>query len=280
MQKKRVSKLDITALNCGGWKWRLTDEAWNSRLRRICIHLKEKRPDGFIYGLTEVQLSGGKYIDVIREFFPESDYHLVLPRAWKNQPKSVVSLVIINKKFCDSYSTMELPGLEDSLRYNFVTINTYVEGLCFRVLNVNVPHIAFDRSITADWYYEDRLKLKEKFIENIEKLAKTYANEPDLKFICLGDLNSTETDPFIKGLVYDFNRPMLDATKKEDMEKPTWVNYYLGSKNRLDYIFYSNGMLNNTGVSANYTEVDRSIITDRKSDHCALFGGITLDFAV
>ena len=65
---------------------------------------------------------------------------------------------------------------------------------------------------------------------------------------------------------------MLDPVVKEDKNKVTWINQ--GSKNRLDYILYSQGMLCDTGVAAKVTEIDDTTITDKMSDHAMLIGGV------
>lgn len=266
-------ELSITNHNQAGWAWQMTTEPYETRLERSLVKLREK--DSFITGIHELQLSGGKYIPTIRKFFPESDYVLILPKAYNNQPKSVVSLLLIKKEFCESYSIATLEGLEDSLRYNFVTVNTPIEGLCFRFLNANVPHQCFDENKTAEWYRKSRVELRKLFQNNIRELAMTYRSEPDLKFFMMVDMNTSPDDPFMKELAYSYDSPMLDAVKEEDRYIPTWNNN--GSNNRIDYILYSKGMISErSGASVRFTEVDDSSITENTSDHCILVGGITI----
>ena len=73
------------------------------------------------------------------------------------------------------------------------------------------------------------------------------------------------------------DRQMLDATRKPDINKSTWFKEYYGNENRLDYILYSVGMLNNTGVVADLTVADDFVIKARYYDHALLIWGIALD---
>lgn len=228
-----------------------------------------------VIALQEVQLSGGKYLTILEEQF--LDYHIVLPKAYKNQPRSVASVLLINKNLCESYNVRTLEGLENSLRYNFVHINTHIEGLCFRILNTNLPHNCLDNA--AQWYRADREALRALFVENINNLANAYRSETDLKLIVLGDFNALPDDRFIETLAYAYDRPMIDAVKDYDKKTATWRDFATRTKSRLDYIFYSTGMLCNTGVSAQFTMIDDSTILSELSDHATLVGGISVDFA-
>ena len=275
MQNFNYKDMELISLNVAGWNWRVSNEKWGNRLKRICEYIRKKMNNSLVIALQEVQLSGGKYLKVLEEQFP--DYHIVLPQAYKNQPRSVASVLLINKNLCESYNVRTLEGLEDSLRYNFVHINTHIEGLCFRILNTNVPHICLDSA--AEWYRADREALRALFIENIKNLANTYRSEPDLKLIVLGDFNALPDDRFIKSLVYAYDKPMIDAVKDNDKKTATWRDFATKTKSRLDYILYSTGMLCNTGVSAKFTMVDDSTILNELSDHAILVGGISVDFS-
>ena len=128
----------IISYNMAGWNWRISTEKWEDRVRRSCEYIINKMSEPMVIGLQEVQLSGGKYLKVLEEYFPE--YHIILPPAFNGQPRSVISILLLRKDICDSYSVNVLDNLEDSLRYNYVTFNTS-DGLCFRVLNTNIPHV-------------------------------------------------------------------------------------------------------------------------------------------
>lgn len=258
----------IVSYNMAGWNWKLSDEAWKNRLNRSCEYLVNKMSEPMIIGLQEVQLSGGKYLDVLKDHFPE--YHIILPVGYRNQPKSVVSIILIRKDICESYSIATLDNLKESLRYNFVTFNT-TDGFCFRVLNTNIPHTCYEKK--AGWFKENRRILRETFLDEIKSLAETYRNEADVKYIALGDFNTAPNDSFIKALAYTYiNRPMIDPVAASDKNKITWKNH--GSKNRLDYILYSQGMLCDTGMSAKITKIDDTTITGKMSDHAVLVGGV------
>ncbi len=189
----------MVSLNCAGWNWRMTTEKWGDRLHKVCNYIKENVNSPFIIALQEVQLSGGKYLSVFEEEFP--DYYIVLPIGWKNQPHAVVSLMLINKKICRDYNVRDLDNadLNDSLRYNFVHINTSYEGLCFRILNVNVPQTCFTGN-EAQWYRESRTQLRSAFEKELIKIANTYRSEPDLNLSCLATLTLLQTLPLLLSL--------------------------------------------------------------------------------
>ena len=209
---------------------------------------------------------------MLREEFPQ--YEIILPEAYQQQPKSVVAVLLLNKKICTSHSVMTLDKLADSLRYNLVTVTAVIEGdeLCFRILNVHLPHLLNDNRPL--WYQKSREDLQGKFVSAISAAAETYRKEPDVKFLMLGDMNLKPAAELIQRLVYLPTSPMLDACRKEDRERETWMNPVIGGKGRLDYIFYSNGMLLNTGIGVKRTVVDVGTVLQHVSDHALLIGGI------
>ena len=275
MKNVNYRDIELVSLNVAGWNWRSSNERWGARFTRICEHIKDNMNNPLVIALQEVQLSGGKYLTVLEEQFP--DYHIVLPKAYKNQLRSVVSVLLINKKLCESYNVRILEGLDDSLRYNFVHINTHIEGLCFRILNMHLPHNCLENA--AEWYRADRETLRALFVESIKTLANTYKSEPDLKLVVLGDLNTLPDDKFMESLAYAYNSPMIDAVKYHDKETATWRNNATRTKSRLDYILYSTGMLYNTGLGIRHTMLDDTTILNDLSDHAIIVGGIVLDVA-
>ena len=274
MKNLKNKDMELMSLNVAGWNWRASTEKWEDRLNRICEYIKSKMKNPLLIALQELQLSGGKYLTVLEKHFP--DFHIVVPQAYRyqHQPRSVVSVLLINKDLCESFNVRTLTGLGDSLRYNYVHIDT--KGLCFRILNVNVPHNCLENS--AEWYREEREALRELFIKKIKQTANTYRSEPDLKLIILGDFNALPNDTFIDSLAYAYNRPMIDPVKKQDKDTPTWRDFSTGARSRIDYILYSTGLFN-TGVSAKLTMIDDSTISNKLSDHALLIGGISVDFA-
>lgn len=277
MKTLEFKDVQLISLNAAGWNWH-GKEGWKERLNRICEYIKEKMQNPLVIALQEVQLSGGKYLKVLEEQF--SDYHIVLPKAYKNQPRSVVSVLLINKNLCKSYNVRTLDGLEENLRYNYVHINSHIninaniERVCFRILNINVPHICLQNA--AEWYRKEREELRTLFISKVKELADTYRTEQDIKLIVLGDFNTVPDDKFIESLVYSYDRPMVDAVKKHDKNTATWRDLVTKTKNRLDYILYSTGMFCDTGVCAKFTLIDETTIFQGLSDHAILVGGITL----
>jgi endonuclease/exonuclease/phosphatase family metal-dependent hydrolase len=93
----------------------------------------------------------------------------------------------------------------------------------------------------------------------------------------MGDFNALPDSEFIDSLAYMYNnKSMVDAVKPCFKNTYTWKNYKTNTKNRLDYILYSTGMLCNTGVSAKVTITDDTSILNKLSDHCIVIGGIEL----
>ena len=71
-------------------------------------------------------------------------------------------------------------------------------------------------------------------------------------------------------LVYSNYMPsFMDAVEYESTY--TWKNELVHAESRLDYILYSLGMLNDTGISVK-TLIDSTTISQRLSDHAMLFG--------
>lgn len=258
--------IELISMNVAGWNWRVSNENWGDRLKRICKYIikyiENKKINPLVIALQEVQASR---LTILNDYF--SDFYIVLPQAFKNQPRSIVAVLLINKHLCESYNTSTLKGLENNLRYNFVQINTLLKGFCFQILNAHIPQNCFDSS-KPEWVREERKAQKELFIENIKELANVYRSKANL--IVLGDLNSVPNDSFIDALAYTDGSPMID---KQNKNTATW-----GDK-RLDYILYSRGMLSNTGVSIKSTMIDNTTISEKLSDHTILIGGISLDFS-
>lgn len=276
MNKLNYKDMELISLNVAGWNWRTSNESWEKRLNRICDYIKSRMNNPLIIALQEVQLSGGKYLDVLKKQFP--DYHIVLPKGYKKQPRSVLSVLLINKDLCESFSIRTLDGLEDSLRYNFVAVNTHIEGLCFRILNLNIPHNCFNEN-AAEWYKEEREELRTLFINRIKDLASRYRSESVLKLVLLGDFNAIPESDFINSLAYEYDSSMIDAIRPQDKNTVTWRDNVTKSQNRLDYILYSTGMLGDTGVSAKIAQIDDQTIQQKLSDHAIIIGGIKLDIA-
>ena len=108
MQNLNYNNMQFISFNVAGWNWRASNEAWGVRLQRICRFIKSKASNPLVIALQEVQLSGGKYLAVLKEQF--TDYHIVLPKAYKNQPRSVVSVLLINKNLCEGCADCRLNG--------------------------------------------------------------------------------------------------------------------------------------------------------------------------
>lgn len=239
---------NIITFNAAGYGWTGT-ESWNNRFERICSYVSQKSTKVLCVGLQEVQLSGGKYLSVIEEHFP--DYYIILPSAWKNQPKSAVSLLLLNKNIVnlEDCNVRTIPGLEDKLLYNYVHISCSGEELV--LLNVHVPP---NPEKGSEMYKMERKELRALFYTQIQRIAKS---EPNL--ILLGDLNSTPNSANLTSLAYSENSPLRDHL--ENKNTPTW------KENRIDYILSSRGLSANANIKAT---VDDTTITKKLSDHALL----------
>lgn len=269
---EKTEKLGLYSLNVAGYCWRITDARWEDRFRELCAYIARKialtTTPTLAIGLQEVQLTKGRHLSILKEYFP--DFHIVLPKAYNpdTSPRSVISVLLISKEMCDSYSINTLTGLEDNLRYNHVIVNLH-SGLCFRLLNVNLPHLCFNNH-TAAGYKASRLSQRKAYEESIYQLAKAHQKEQDVKLILFGDVNSTPKSDFMQTLVYSNYMPsFMDALEYESTY--TWKNELVHAESRLDYILYSLGMLNDTGISVK-TLIDSTTISQRLSDHAMLFG--------
>ena len=74
-----TKEIEFFSLNMAGWKWTATEESWESRLNKECEYIKSKINNTLVIALQEVQLSGGKYLEIFEKHFP--DYHIVLPET-------------------------------------------------------------------------------------------------------------------------------------------------------------------------------------------------------
>ncbi len=269
---KKELDLQILSLNLAGYAWKVTNVPWKDRLQKVCRYINKKTKNPFIIGLQEVQLAGGKYLEIIREEFP--NYQVVLPKGYKQQPKSVVSLMLLNKDMYTTYSVGTFEDLEENLRYNMVTVNALIgkEEYCFRILNVHMPHLCNqNRPI---WYQHSRENMRGTFETAIMECAQVYSKD---SLIILGDLNANSQDELIQNLVYSYNSPMLEVLDVAEKPQITWANSQVGGKDKLDYILYSKGLLRNTGIRARRTEIDDTTILEGLSDHAMLIGRLIVN---
>ena len=265
-----MCRKEIVSYNIAAWRWRLSEEKYESRLTRNCEFIKKNAPQAFIIGLQEI-IIGPKYYTLLKKHFPE--YKIVLPIGYdlEKNKKSAISILLINTEGLESFSVRELSGLkEGSARYNFVTINTKFG--CYRVLHVNIPQTMFLHNNTAEWYKKNRIKLKDDFKKVILEEATTYRDEKDVKFMLLGDMNSNTDDAFIVALANNYNQPIYEPLIPENKNKATWRNKVVNCEGCLDHIYYSMGMMKAEDVRIHYTNIIEESIQEELSDHTLLIG--------
>lgn len=116
---------------------------------------KKEAPEVWLFGLSEV-ISGkdNKYLDILRGEF--QGYVMVLPKAYRNDFRSAINVLLINAEGYHEHNTRILDGLEDSILYEYVDIDT--DYGYFRVVNAHIPHTCNENR--QEWYQQSRKDFK------------------------------------------------------------------------------------------------------------------------
>ena len=116
---------------------------------------KKEAPEAWLFGLSEV-ISGkdNKYLDILRGEF--QGYVMVLPKAYRNDFRSAINVLLINAEGYHEHNTRILDGLEDSILYEYVDIDT--DYGYFRVVNAHIPHTCNENR--KEWYQQSRKDFK------------------------------------------------------------------------------------------------------------------------
>lgn len=116
---------------------------------------KKEAPEAWLFGLSEV-ISGkdNKYLDILRGEF--QGYVMVLPKAYRNDFRSAINVLLINAEGYHEHNTRILDGLEDSILYEYVDIDT--DYGYFRVVNAHIPHTCNENR--QEWYQQIRKDFK------------------------------------------------------------------------------------------------------------------------
>ncbi|MDY4097931.1 MAG: hypothetical protein SOY47_14660 [Lachnospiraceae bacterium] len=258
----------IVSFNIAGWAWKHTKEKWEDRLKRACDCIKEEAPDAWLIGLSEViPGTNDKYIDVIKQEFPT--YITVLPEAYKNNYRSAINVLLINKEGYHNHNVRSLENLEDSLLYNYVAIDC--DYGYYRVLNAHMPHT--NNEDRPEWYRRSRNELRSTFEASVADTCNAYRREPDMQFIFMTDANASPEDAFIRKLSGAVNPVLFNATRTGDRDMPTWENPEY-EPNHIDYIFYSMGSMMAPVIDVYYNEIINAPIIEKISDHALIRGKI------
>ncbi len=258
----------IVSFNIAGYAWKLTKERWEDRLKRACDCIKEQAPDAWLIGLSEViPGTNDKYIDVIKQEFP--NYITVLPKAYQNDHRSAINILLINKEGYHKHIVWPLRNLEDNLLYNHVAIDCDYGYYC--VLNAHIPHT--NNENRPDWYRCRRTELRSLFERSITDTCSAYRRDRDVQFIFMTDANASPEDVFIRRLSGAVNPVIFNATRTGDRGKPTWMNPEY-EPNHIDYIFYSMGSMMAPVIDVYYNEIIDAPIVKRISDHALIRGKI------
>lgn len=250
-----MNKFELLSLNLAGYGWHLTNENWGDRLTKLCKCIRKHSKQAAVIALQELQLGGGKYISILEEEFPE--YTIVLPTAYRKQPRSIVTATLIHKEFSTEYLPLEFEGLEGSLRHVYVQITTK-NGEVFRIANVHVPRVVDEDK--AKWYRLSRQAFRTQYLKAIENTARVYKNEADLKFICMGDYNISNRSAYMADLAGYYMPCLLDVLD--------------AGVESVDNILYSTGMMRSFGLSVSNTVVIDEPIVDKISDHSLILGTV------
>lgn len=261
----------IVSFNVAGWAWSITKELWNDRLKRACDCVKKEAHDAWLIGLSEViPGKNDKYIDLIREEFP--NYITVLPKGYKKNYRSAINVLLINKEGYHDHNARTLDGLEDSLLYNYVAINT--DYGYFRVLNVHIPHTCNEDR--PEWYQQQRKDLRAEFEYSITEICVAHREEKDMQFIFMTDANASPESLFIQRLSGTINPPLFNAMRIGDRNLPTWKNPKYKNKH-IDYIFYGVGCVMAPVIDVYYNDIIDSSISEKISDHAIIRGKIRMN---
>lgn len=116
---------------------------------------KKEAPEAWLFGLSEV-ISGkdNKYLDILRGEF--QGYVMVLPKAYRNDFRSAINVLLINAEGYHEHNTRILDGLGDSILYEYVDIDT--DYGYFRVVNAHIPHTCNENR--QEWYQQSRKDFK------------------------------------------------------------------------------------------------------------------------
>ena len=116
---------------------------------------KKEAPEAWLFGLSEV-ISGkdNKYLDILRGEF--QGYVMVLPKAYRNDFRSAINVLLINAEGYHEHNTRILDVLEDSILYEYVDIDT--DYGYFRVVNAHIPHTCNENR--QEWYQQSRKDFK------------------------------------------------------------------------------------------------------------------------
>lgn len=236
-------------------------------VKKICKYIKNNASNPLVIGLQEVQLTGGKYLTILKKEFPQ--YHIVLPYAYENQPRSVVCILLINKSLCTSYNVMTLDKLEESLRYNYVQVKTPTGP--FKILNIHLPQTTFNNHM-APWYIKSRFRLRTAMENALLNFATLHRTEPA---IIMGDLNACPTSALYETLATTpIDRPFFDSILPKDSQVASWCDRHLNA-GRIDYIMYSWYMVDqNSPYVCRPGKIIQDTISDKLSDHALIVASI------
>lgn len=261
----------IVSFNLGGWNWKISNEKWKNRLKRACQLIKTEAPGAWLIGLSEVVLGADdKYLHEIAGEFP--DYVIVLPKAYNNNYRSAINVLLINKEGYHSHNVRTLDNLEESLLYNYIAIDADYGH--FRVLNAHMPHTC--NKDKSNWYQRNRNELRAIYEKSIADTCNAYRREPDMQFIFLTDANASPEDRFIRKLSGPVNPALFNATRTGDRHIPTWKNPEYSS-NHIDYIFYSMGSMLAPIIDIYYNDIVETPISGKISDHALIRGRVRMN---
>lgn len=262
MQKDKF----LVSFNVAGWAWKQTNESWEDRLKRAIACVKEKAPDAWLIGLSEVVPgTNEKYLTVIERELP--NYLMILPNAYKGNYRSAINVLLINREGCHDHNIRTLDNLEDSLLYNYVALDT--DYGYYRILNAHMPHTC--NGDRPKWYQHKREELRAVFEQAILETCMTYRSELDVQFIFMTDANASPKDAFIQKLSGAVNPSLFNATRACDRTIATWKNPGY-TDNHIDYIFYSIGSMMAPAIDVYCNDIINTPIVDKISDHAIIRG--------
>lgn len=262
-QRKKYSINEIVSANICGRAFKLSNETYSARLRRIASWITAiGTPD--IIPMQEFLVGKDfNYLKLFLEFLDEK-YEAILPVEFKKEFKSGINIVFVKKDKFD-YDRLELEGnkaSEYANLYNYVLIRLK-DRQEYRILNLHLPQLS--NSHMALSYQEWRAELSDAIWKAVLAEVRKFENEE--KFYVCGDLNADKDTENSDNLA-KLRNMMIDTLTSKDRNNVTYENKEKGIRGRFDYIFTSKSNVAKNRVPCSF--IDSTLLQEKISDHASV----------
>ena len=263
-QRKKYSINEIVSTNICGRAFKLSNEPYSTRLRRIASWITAIGTPNIIPMQEFLVGKDFMYLKLFLEFLDEK-YETILPVGFEKEYKSGINIVFVKKDKFDFYERLELEGNkapEYANLYNYVLIRLKNRQE-YRILNVHLPQLS--NSHMALFYQEWRAELSDAMWKAV--LGEVHKFENEEKFYVCGDLNAdkdTENSDNLANLQF----MMVDTLTSKDRNNVTYENKEKGIRARFDYIFTSKCNIAKNRVHCSF--IDSTLLQEKISDHASV----------